>query len=345
MGAAIVPDVIVIRHHGDIRCLPMVVPDEPNDRIVTPMSRTREDAADPGQALIAATLESEVTVKNDDALHGRVSLAPPGYQKSKSVSRVFQPTVQAGLQFGEPVDDIITVNEEDWQRWHKRLTDIMPGRAEVSRIHKELFVSREVKYPATPPAASWHPRIRLQWSLADGVLAGHLGPKHTFTIECPYGTEDERVVRYALARYPASRNRLPEPFLEEFNRWNDRYPGISLKEYVQWQRGVLTATPMSLMKSWVDTIARHENIWLVLVFHGIDGIGWEPKTGAELKEYFGSRLNGLGRARQVHPLSSRAQHWPRDARQTQDLTGREGRILPKPRKPQDDHSPDQGVEG
>jgi len=44
---------------------------------------------------------------------------------------------------------------------------------------------------------------------------------------------------------------------------------------------------MSLMKSWVDTIARHGNIWLVLVFHGIDGIGWEPKTGAELKEYFG----------------------------------------------------------
>jgi len=118
-------------------------------------------------------------------------------------------------------------------------------------------------------------------------ILNHLGPKHTFTIECPYGTEDARVVRYALARYPASRNRLPEPFLEELNRWNDKDPGISPKEYVQWQRGVLTATPMSLMNSWVDTIARHGNIWLVLVFHGIDGIGWEPKTGAELKEYFG----------------------------------------------------------
>jgi len=100
-------------------------------------------------------------------------------------------------------------------------------------------------------------------------ILNHLGPKHTFTIECPYGTEDERVVRYALARYPASRNRLPEPFLEEFNRWNDKDPGNSPKEYIQWQRGVLTATPMSLMKSWVDTIARHNNIWLVLVFHGI----------------------------------------------------------------------------
>lgn len=41
---------------------------------------------------------------------------------------------------------------------------------------------------------------------------------------------------------------------------------------------------MALMKSWVDTVAADDNIWLVLVFHGI-GIGWEPKTGAELREY------------------------------------------------------------
>jgi peptidoglycan/xylan/chitin deacetylase (PgdA/CDA1 family) len=118
-------------------------------------------------------------------------------------------------------------------------------------------------------------------------ILDHFGPKHTFTIECPFGTEDERVVRFALARYPASRNRLPEPFLEELNRWNDKDPAASSKEYVQWQRGVLTATPMSQMKGWVDTIVGRDSIWLVLVFHGVDGIGWEPKTGAELEEYFG----------------------------------------------------------
>jgi peptidoglycan/xylan/chitin deacetylase (PgdA/CDA1 family) len=118
-------------------------------------------------------------------------------------------------------------------------------------------------------------------------ILDHLGPKHTFTVECPFGTEDERVVRSALARYPASRNRLPEPFLEELDRWNDKAPTASAKEYIQWQRGVLTATPMNQMKGWIDTIAGSENIWLVLVFHGVDGIGWEPKTGTELKEYFG----------------------------------------------------------
>jgi peptidoglycan/xylan/chitin deacetylase (PgdA/CDA1 family) len=117
-------------------------------------------------------------------------------------------------------------------------------------------------------------------------ILDQLGAKHTFSVECPYGTEDERAVGYALARYPAARNRMPEPFLEELNRWNDMDPGASRKEYVQWQRGALTRTPMASMKSWIDTIAAHDNVWLVLVFHGVDGIGWEPKTSGELKEYF-----------------------------------------------------------
>jgi hypothetical protein len=63
-------------------------------------------------------------------------------------------------------------------------------------------------------------------------------------------------------------------------------PATSRKEYVRWQRGPLTETPMELMKSWVDKTAGQGNIWLVLVFHGVDGIGWKPKTGADLKNYF-----------------------------------------------------------
>jgi peptidoglycan/xylan/chitin deacetylase (PgdA/CDA1 family) len=117
-------------------------------------------------------------------------------------------------------------------------------------------------------------------------ILDHLGLKHTFTVECPFGTEDTRVVRRALALYPASRNRMPEPFLDELNRWSGKDPAASSREYVQWQRGVLTATPMGEMTGWVDTIVRRDNIWLVLVFHGVDDVGWEPKTGAELDAYF-----------------------------------------------------------
>jgi hypothetical protein len=40
------------------------------------------------------------------------------------------------------------------------------------------------------------------------------------------------------------------------------------------------------MKSWVDTLLVHDNVWLVLTFHGVDGIGWEAKPHQELKEFF-----------------------------------------------------------
>jgi peptidoglycan/xylan/chitin deacetylase (PgdA/CDA1 family) len=117
-------------------------------------------------------------------------------------------------------------------------------------------------------------------------ILDHLGAKHTFSVECPYGTENERVLQYALARYPLARNRMPDPFVEDLDRWNDEDPALSTKEYVRWQRGPRTRTPMSLMKSWVDTIIGRDNVWLVLVFHGVDGIGWEPRTSADLEAYF-----------------------------------------------------------
>jgi peptidoglycan/xylan/chitin deacetylase (PgdA/CDA1 family) len=115
----------------------------------------------------------------------------------------------------------------------------------------------------------------------------HLGFKHTFSVECPYGTENDRAVQAALLRYPASRNYMPDSFVDDLDRSSETDPTTSSKEYVRWQRGALTKTPMPVLKSWIDTTAAHGNIWLALVFHGVDGIGWEPTTGPELKEYFG----------------------------------------------------------
>lgn len=117
-------------------------------------------------------------------------------------------------------------------------------------------------------------------------IRDHLGPEHTFSAECPFGTEDPRVMEYAYDLYPALRNRMPHPWLEELNRSSDDDPAASDKAYVQWQRGALSDTPMELMKSWVDTALEQENIWLVLVFHGVEGVGWEPLTEAELREYY-----------------------------------------------------------
>ena len=124
----------------------------------------------------------------------------------------------------------------------------------------------------------------LKQSKAD--IYKHLGEKYTFSMECPYGTENERVMEYAREVYPALRNRMPETYLDEFNRSSDQDPGASENEYVQWQRGPLTNTSMDMMKSWIDKCRANDNIWLVLVFHGVDNFGWEPKTAGELEEYF-----------------------------------------------------------
>jgi peptidoglycan/xylan/chitin deacetylase (PgdA/CDA1 family) len=118
-------------------------------------------------------------------------------------------------------------------------------------------------------------------------ILDHLGFKHTFSVECPYGTENERAVAFALDRYELARNHMPDAFVEDIDRASPADPTVSRKQYVRWQRGPLTATPMSLMKSWVDRTTAQDNIWLVLVFHGVDGIGWQPRTGADLKQYLG----------------------------------------------------------
>jgi hypothetical protein len=74
--------------------------------------------------------------------------------------------------------------------------------------------------------------------------------------------------------------------MQEINRGYRTQPGSSSKEYVQWQRGPTTKTSLELMKSWVDTVLVHDKIWLVLVFHGVDGMGYEALSHELLDTYF-----------------------------------------------------------
>jgi peptidoglycan/xylan/chitin deacetylase (PgdA/CDA1 family) len=117
-------------------------------------------------------------------------------------------------------------------------------------------------------------------------IRDRLGATHTFSFECPFGIEDDRAVRYALARYPLVRNRMDDASVEDLDRDATRDPLASTAEYVRWQRGPLRATPFPQMVGWVDTAARGHNIWLVLVFHGVEGVGWESLPAKELEEYF-----------------------------------------------------------
>jgi len=147
------------------------------------------------------------------------------------------------------------------------------------------FASHTVTHPRL--SVLTEPNLLYELEKSKEEILKQLGERYTFSAECPYGTEDERVMSYAYKVYPSLRNRMPEIYLGELNRSSDTQPGTVNKEYVQWQRGATTKTPLPLMKSWVDTVAAHKNNWLVLVFHGVDGIGYEALPHEMLREYFG----------------------------------------------------------
>lgn len=117
-------------------------------------------------------------------------------------------------------------------------------------------------------------------------ILDHLGAEYTFSAEVPFGIDDPRVMKTALPVYASLRNRMPEPYMKEINRGDKTQPVTTDKEYVQWQRGPLSETKLAKMESWIDTTLAHNNIWLVLVFHGIDSVGWEPLRHELIDTYF-----------------------------------------------------------
>jgi peptidoglycan/xylan/chitin deacetylase (PgdA/CDA1 family) len=117
-------------------------------------------------------------------------------------------------------------------------------------------------------------------------IKNHLGDEYTFDAEIPFGIEHPRALKYGLPAYEALRNMMTDTFMFEINRGYKTPPGSSDKEYVQWQRGPLSKTTLSQMESYIDTTLAHNNIWLVLVFHGINGLGWEALPDTVLQSYF-----------------------------------------------------------
>jgi peptidoglycan/xylan/chitin deacetylase (PgdA/CDA1 family) len=128
--------------------------------------------------------------------------------------------------------------------------------------------------------------IKYELEKSKEEILTQMGPKYTFSCEVPYGYENERVMQIAYKIYPAFRNRMPEPWLKEIDRASKVKPGPNDKDYVQWQRGATTKTPLPLMKSWVDTAYYRKDTWLVLVFHGVDSLGYEALNHQLLDEYF-----------------------------------------------------------
>lgn len=152
----------------------------------------------------------------------------------------------------------------------------------VAAVGHEI-ANHTVSHPFTP--ALDEANIVYEAEKAREDILEQIGPKHTFSIEAPYGIHDPRVRPILTSRFSLTRNWVTDDFMDGFLRDDRRDPITSKKEYVQWQRGALTQTPLDTMKGWVDTSIQH-GIWLVLVFHGIEGIGWEPLTTDTKRAYY-----------------------------------------------------------
>ena len=148
------------------------------------------------------------------------------------------------------------------------------------------------------------PNMRYELERSKEDILDQLGPEHTFSMEGPFGVSDPRVMEYLLELYPAPRNIMRDPYLQILLRGDRTDPGSSDLEYVQWQRGPdgtrndgnATDTSLEEMKAWVDTVVAHDNIWLTLVFHGIDDVGWSALPHERVEaflEYIAARQDDL----------------------------------------------------
>jgi len=146
------------------------------------------------------------------------------------------------------------------------------------------FASHSITHAGMPGLDSVN--IAYELTKSKEEMLNQMGAKYTFSSEVPYGYENERVMKIAYKIYPALRNRMPEPWLKEIDRPSKKTPGAADKDYIQWQRECNTHSPLPLMKSWVDTAAARKDTWLVLVIHGVDGLGYEALPSTMLDEYF-----------------------------------------------------------
>lgn len=175
----------------------------------------------------------------------------------------------------QPVAETNANNNADRITWDEIRTFAAQGHE---------FASHTVTHPYL--CALDEKNLQYELEKSRDEIKKQLGPQYTFSAEIPYGTEHERAMKYAHRVFPALRNRMPEHYLVELNRASSKNPGDYQEEYVQWQRGAVTRTSLPMMKSWIDTTLAKDNIWLVLVIHGVDGIGWEALTSEVLDTYF-----------------------------------------------------------
>jgi len=192
-------------------------------------------------------------------------------QAFKLMDEVYQKVRNGDFQPGyQPCDEVL---QEAGDTWDELRRDAAKGYE---------IASHSITHASMPGLDSVNIVYELEKSKEE--IKNQMGEQYTFSTEVPYGYENERVMQIAYKIYPALRNRMPELWLTELDRPSRKTPAVNKLDYVQWQRECNTHSPLPLMKSWVDTAAARRDTWLVLVIHGVDGLGYEALQSTMLDE-------------------------------------------------------------
>ena len=194
-------------------------------------------------------------------------------QAFKVMDELYQKVRNGDFKPGyQPCDEVLQEKGSTWDDF----------RRDAAKGYE--IASHSITHASMPGLDSVNIQYELEKSKEE--VRKQMGEKYTFSAEVPYGYENARVMKIAYKIYPALRNRMPEPWLKEIDRASKQTPVTTDKDYIQWQRGATTKTPLPLMKAWVDTAVAKNNTWLVLVFHGVDDLGYEALPHTLLATYF-----------------------------------------------------------
>ena len=191
----------------------------------------------------------------------------------KILDELYKKVVDGEFQPGASVN--ILIDTDEVLTWEMVKTHAAEGHE---------FASHMVTHPYV--AALDDANLKYEIEKSREEILKRIGIRHTLSSELPYGTQNERAIQYALTVYPVLRNRIAEDYVLELHRSNRQTPVNPNYEYVFWERAYLSNTTLAEMNEWVDTTASQDNIWLVPVLHGIEGVGWEPLTGQTVDDHF-----------------------------------------------------------
>jgi len=145
------------------------------------------------------------------------------YDEAKNVDEAYRVLDEAYKEVRTGAFRPMDPHEKDFQKGNGVTWDEL--RSLANRGYE--FASHTVTHPRLAILDDANLVYELEKSRQD--ILDHLGFTHTFSVECPYGTANDRAVQAALRRYELTRNYMPDAEVDDLDRSNTSDPATSAK--------------------------------------------------------------------------------------------------------------------